>query len=135
MKSQEIIVIDDFLDDPDSIRHLALQQNFVKMHCAGVRTEQRFLHIAHRSEQLIAIVYGQASGDVNAFGGLFPEKWKRTPSPPDDEDISSPALFSNWRDRGRSVLPDRKGVCAGYGREAQKRVEQSMSIHSAFISR
>lgn len=56
MRSPEIIVVDDFLDDPDAVRRLALRQPFVKMHSAGVRTEQQFLHIApfrERFEELL----------------------------------------------------------------------------------
>jgi hypothetical protein len=51
MCAPEIIVIDDFLKDPDAIRDLALKQVFVKMHCAGVRTEQQFLHVAPYREE------------------------------------------------------------------------------------
>jgi hypothetical protein len=46
MRSAAIIVVDNFLDDPDSVRELALRQTFVKMHSAGVRTAEQFLHIA-----------------------------------------------------------------------------------------
>ncbi len=51
MSTAEIVVIDDFLDNPDAIRELALQQSFVKMHCAGLRTKQQFRHVAaYRTE-------------------------------------------------------------------------------------
>lgn len=51
-----IIVVDDFLDDPAAVRALALRQNFVKTHAAGVRTIEQFLHLApyrERFEQLL----------------------------------------------------------------------------------
>jgi hypothetical protein len=45
-------VVDDFLKDPDAIRDLALQQEFVKMHSARVRTEGHFVHLAPYREDL-----------------------------------------------------------------------------------
>jgi hypothetical protein len=39
MRQAGIVVVDDFLDDPDAVRQLALRQRFVKMHSAGLRTE------------------------------------------------------------------------------------------------
>jgi hypothetical protein len=40
------LVVDDFLNAPDEVRALALRQTFVKMHSAGTRTIERFLHLA-----------------------------------------------------------------------------------------
>jgi len=56
MKSPTIIVIDDFLDDPDAIRKTALQQEFVKMHSAGLRTEQQFHHLAPYKQEFERIL-------------------------------------------------------------------------------
>jgi hypothetical protein len=46
MPVPEIIVIDDFLPRADEVRELALRQTFLKMHCAGMRTQEQFLHVA-----------------------------------------------------------------------------------------
>lgn len=40
------VIVDDFLDDPDAVRRVALAQRFVKMHSAGLRTVESFLHLA-----------------------------------------------------------------------------------------
>ena len=39
MRVPDVIVVDDFLADPDAVRRHALQQPFVKMHSAGLRTQ------------------------------------------------------------------------------------------------
>jgi len=69
MRSPEIIVVDDFLEDPDAVRRLALVQPFVKMHSAGVRTEQQFLHVApfrERFEEFLGLAL--VDWDNNANG-------------------------------------------------------------------
>lgn len=46
MKTPQILVVDDFLLDPDAVREIALAQKFVKTHSAGLRTLEQFLHLA-----------------------------------------------------------------------------------------
>lgn len=46
MRLPQIIVVDDFLPDPAGVRRYALSQEFVKMHCAGLRTRAQGLHLA-----------------------------------------------------------------------------------------
>lgn len=46
MRKPQILVVDDFLDDPDTVRAVALEQPFVKMHSAGLRTQASFAHLA-----------------------------------------------------------------------------------------
>ena len=41
-----LIVVDDFLDDPDSVRALALRQPYVKFVSSGLRSERCFLDVA-----------------------------------------------------------------------------------------
>ena len=41
MKTPQILVVDDFLADPDAVRTIALAQRFVKMHSAGGTIYQR----------------------------------------------------------------------------------------------
>lgn len=69
MRAPQIIVIDDFLGDPDAVRALALAQSFVKMHSAGVRTEAQFLHLAPYRERFETIlgrpVYNWDDNDAN----------------------------------------------------------------------
>ncbi len=72
MQSLQIIVVDDFLKDPDAVRSLALKQTFVKMHCAGIRTEQHFRDIAPYQvefEQLLG--RSVTNWDDNAANGRF----------------------------------------------------------------
>jgi hypothetical protein len=72
MRSAQIIVIDDFLDDPDAVRDLALQQTFVKMHCAGVRTQEQFLHIAPYREEFERVLGRRLTNwDDNSANGRF----------------------------------------------------------------
>ena len=56
MHPPQLIVVDEFLANPDEVRAVALDQDFVKMHSAGVRTEAQFLHLApyrERFEELL----------------------------------------------------------------------------------
>lgn len=46
-----ILVVDDFLDNPDAVRAIALAEPFVKMHSAGLRTLRQFLHLAPYRER------------------------------------------------------------------------------------
>ena len=72
MRCPEIIVVDDFLEDPDAIRRLALEQPFVKMHSAGVRTERQFLHVAPYRERFEQLLGGRLTNwDDNAANGRF----------------------------------------------------------------
>jgi hypothetical protein len=67
-----IIVVDDFLEDPDSVRALALAEPFVKMHAAGLRTQGQFLHLAPYREQFERLI-GRAltNWDDNDANGRF----------------------------------------------------------------
>ncbi|MCC5869294.1 MAG: hypothetical protein JJU27_12345 [Gammaproteobacteria bacterium] len=68
----QLIVIDDFLDDPDEVRAVALAQPFEKMHCAGLRTAQRFLHLAPYRERFEAALSRTLNHwDDNAANGRF----------------------------------------------------------------
>jgi hypothetical protein len=67
-----IVVVDDFLDDPGKVRATALAEPFVKMHSAGLRTEQQFLHLApyrERFERLLG--HPLANWDDNDANGRF----------------------------------------------------------------
>ena len=72
MRTPEIIVIDDFLMDPDAIRSLALQQTFIKMHSAGVRTKEQFLHVAPYREEFERLLGRRLTNwDDNSDNGRF----------------------------------------------------------------
>ena len=66
------LVVDDFLDDPDAVRKIALAQRFVKMHSAGLRTVESFLHLAPY-EQAFARLLGSPLTNFsdNAANGRF----------------------------------------------------------------
>lgn len=67
-----ILVVDDFLDDPDAVRRIALAEPFVKMHSAGVRTLRQFLHLAPYRERFEELL-GQplTNWDDNDANGRF----------------------------------------------------------------
>jgi hypothetical protein len=68
----DVIVVDDFLADPDSVRRVALEQPFVKMHCAGLRTERQFLHLApYRREFERLLGRAVTNWDDNDANGRF----------------------------------------------------------------
>jgi hypothetical protein len=72
MRTPQIIVIDDFLEDPDAIRNLALRQTFVKMHCAGLRTEEQFLRVAPYREEFERLLGRRLTNwDDNLANGRF----------------------------------------------------------------
>jgi len=72
MRIPEITVVDDFLEDPDSVRDLALRQTFVKMHSAGVRTLEQFLHLAPYREEFTRILGRELTNwDDNDANGRF----------------------------------------------------------------
>lgn len=50
MVNRTLVVVDNFLPEPDSVRLLALQQSFVKMGSAGKRSAQQFHHMAPHEE-------------------------------------------------------------------------------------
>src|SRR5690606_17835953 len=66
------LIVDDFLDDPDAVRRVALAQRFVKMHSAGLRTVESFLHLAPY-KQAFERLLGRAvtNFDDNAANGRF----------------------------------------------------------------
>lgn len=72
MRSADIVVVDDFLDDPDSVRKLALAQTFVKIHSAGIRTKESFLGLApYRVEFERLLGKKLTNFDDNAANGRF----------------------------------------------------------------
>ncbi|MBN9426397.1 MAG: hypothetical protein J0H09_07810 [Burkholderiales bacterium] len=72
MRKPQILVVDDFLDNPDAVRAIALQQRFVKMHSAGVRTEASFLHLAPYKTSFERLLNRPLSNwDDNAANGRF----------------------------------------------------------------
>ena len=72
MRTPEIVVVDDFLDDPDAVRDIALSQTFVKMHSAGVRTEEQFLHLAPYRQDFSQILGRELTNwDDNDANGRF----------------------------------------------------------------
>lgn len=67
-----VIVIDGFLADPDVVRRLALQHEFVKMHSAGLRTREQFLHVAPYRERFERILQRKLTNwDDNDANGRF----------------------------------------------------------------
>ena len=72
MSSPAYVVVDDFLDDPDSIRRVALSQRFVKMHSAGLRTVESFLHLAPYRQKFEELLGRRLTNfDDNAANGRF----------------------------------------------------------------
>jgi len=72
MRIPEIIVIDDFLADPNAVRDVALRQTFVKMHSAGLRTEAQFLHVAPYREEFERLLKRRLTNwDDNSANGRF----------------------------------------------------------------
>ncbi len=68
----QIIVVDDFLTDPDGVRATALKQPYVKMHSAGLRTEARFLHLAPYRQRFEDLLGHQLTRwDDNTANGRF----------------------------------------------------------------
>lgn len=72
MKTPQIVVVDDFLPDPDAVRAIALRQRFVKMHSAGVRTMEQFLHLAPYREEFSRLLGRELTNwDDNDANGRF----------------------------------------------------------------
>jgi len=68
----KIVVVDDFLANPDAVRATALGQPFVKMHSAGLRTQARFLHLAPYRECFASLLRrGLTNWDDNDANGRF----------------------------------------------------------------
>lgn len=68
----KIVVVDDFLADPDAVRATALAQPFVKMHAAGVRTQATFLHLAPYRERFASLLRRELTNwDDNDANGRF----------------------------------------------------------------
>lgn len=67
-----VVVVDDFLSDPDAVRALALRHEFVKMHSAGLRTREQFLHVAPYRERFEQILQRRLTNwDDNDANGRF----------------------------------------------------------------
>ena len=72
MLTPQLMVVDDFLDDPDGVRAVALRQPFVKMHSAGLRTEDQFLHLAPYRQRFEALLGRRLTNwDDNTANGRF----------------------------------------------------------------
>jgi hypothetical protein len=72
MRVPDVIVVDDFLVDPDAVRAVALSQPFVKMHSAGLRTQQSFLHLAPYREEFERLLGRRVTNwDDNDANGRF----------------------------------------------------------------
>jgi hypothetical protein len=72
MVMPKIVVVDDFLANPDEVRATALAQPFVKMHSAGVRTQATFLHLAPYREGFASLLRRDlANWDDNDANGRF----------------------------------------------------------------
>jgi hypothetical protein len=82
MRFPQIVVVDDFLDNPDRARAIALAQPFVKMHSAGLRTQSRFLHIAPYREAFEALLGRRLTNwDDNKANGRFQVCLEHDPIP------------------------------------------------------
>jgi len=72
VKTPQFLVVDDFLSDPDAVRAIALAQKFVRMHSAGVRTLEQFLHVApYRQEFSRHLGRELTNWDDNDANGRF----------------------------------------------------------------
>ena len=68
----QLLVVDDFLDDPDTVRRVALAEQFVKMHSAGLRTQRQFLHLAPYRERFEELLRRRLTNwDDNDANGRF----------------------------------------------------------------
>jgi hypothetical protein len=65
------IIVDDFLDAPDTVRNVALRQPFVKGHYAGVRTIENFLHLAPYREEFTRLIGHPLTDWDNGANGRF----------------------------------------------------------------
>lgn len=72
VRTPQLIVVDDYLPDPDEVRAVALAEPFVKMHCAGLRTQAQFLHLApFRSDFSALLGRALTHWDDNDANGRF----------------------------------------------------------------
>jgi hypothetical protein len=72
MRIPQLVVVDDFLEDPDAARQVALAEPFVKMHSAGMRTRRQFLHLAPYRESFERILGCRVTNwDDNDANGRF----------------------------------------------------------------
>lgn len=68
----QLVVVDDFLEEPDEVRRIALAEPFIKMHSAGLRTARQFLHVAPFRERFEDLLRCQvANWDDNDANGRF----------------------------------------------------------------
>lgn len=129
------VVVDDFLDDPDEVRRVALAQRFVKMHCAGLRTVQSFLHLAPYEQAFERLLGSKLpSFGANAANGCFQLCTARdaipyhsdsasyagvlflTPDAPLDAGLS---FFRNRRSGMRGRCADPELMAQTFGRDAE----------------
>jgi hypothetical protein len=72
MHTPSVIIVDDFLADPDVVREVALAEPFVKMHSAGLRTRAQFLHLAPYRESFAKLIGRPLTNwDDNDANGRF----------------------------------------------------------------
>lgn len=72
MMTPSIVIVDDFLDDPDAVRAVALAQPFVKTHSAGLRTQGTFLHLEPYRERFAMLLRRELTNwDDNDANGRF----------------------------------------------------------------
>jgi hypothetical protein len=82
MRPLQLIVIDDFLENPEQVRKVALAEPFVKMHAAGLRTEKQFLHLAPYREEFERILGRRLTNwDDNDANGRFQMCFSTDPVP------------------------------------------------------
>lgn len=68
----QLIVVDDFLVNPDKVRSVALEQTFIKTHSAGLRTKEQFLHLAPYREEFERLLGRRLTNwDDNDANGRF----------------------------------------------------------------
>ncbi|MBK6642803.1 MAG: hypothetical protein IPP34_11575 [Bacteroidetes bacterium] len=68
----QLLVVDNFLSNPDQVREIALKQHFVQMHSAGLRTKEQFLHLAPYKEEFERLLGCEViNWDDNDANGRF----------------------------------------------------------------
>jgi len=135
MRIAQIIVVDDFLDDPDRVRSTALAQPFIKMHAAGLRTQAQFLHLAPYHEQFERLLGRRVvNWDDNDANGRFQVCFESdaipyhsdsqscagvlflTPEAPTSAGLS---FFKGSRTGLRRRSPDRAAMALTFGADAE----------------
>jgi hypothetical protein len=72
VRHPQFLVVDDFLEQPDAVRAVALAQPFIKTHAAGLRTKAQFLHLAPYREAITRLLGRElVNWDDNDANGRF----------------------------------------------------------------